>query len=123
MTAHDRLEIGMYSFDCRDAAALAGFWSRVLGRSVDPGATADYATIGFAEGGPTWMFVRSDDIAEGRNRLMLDLAGEENWRQHADRMERFGATRVAEHEVQGARWVELRDPENNTFRIFGPRPQ
>jgi predicted enzyme related to lactoylglutathione lyase len=123
MTAHDRLEIGMYSFDCGDAAALAGFWSRVLGRSVDPGATAAYATIGFAEGGPTWMFVRSDDIAEGRNRLMLDLAGEENWLQHAERVEGLGATRVAEHEVQGARWVELRDPENNTFRIFGPRPR
>ena len=123
MTAHDGLEIGMYSFDCRDAAALADFWSRVLGRSVDPNATADYATIGFAEGGPTWMFVRSNDVAEGRNRLMLDLAGEENWLQHADRVEQFGATRVAEHEVQGARWVELRDPENNTFRIFGPRPQ
>ena len=123
MTAHDRLEIGMYSFDCRDAAALAGFWSRVLGRSVDPGATAAYAPIGFAERGPTWMFVRSNDIAEGRNRLMLDLAGEEHWLQHADRVERFGATRVGEHEVQGARWVELRDPENNTFRIFGPRPQ
>jgi Glyoxalase-like domain len=54
---------------------------------------------------------------------MLDLAGEENWLQHAERVVRLGATRVAEHEVQGARWVELRDPENNTFRIFGPRPR
>jgi hypothetical protein len=30
---------------------------------------------------------------------------------------------VAEHEVAGvARWVEFRDPEDNTFRIFAPRP-
>ena len=27
-----------------------------------------------------------------------------------------------DHEVDGVRWVEFRDPENNTFRIFAPRP-
>lgn len=123
MAGHERLEVGMYSFDCRDAAALAGFWSRVLERPLDAGATLEYATIGFDDEGPTWMFVRSEEPGEGRNRLMLDLGGEENWRQEAERVQRLGATRIAEHEVQGARWVELRDPENNTFRIFGPRPR
>jgi hypothetical protein len=113
----------MYSFDCRDAAALAGFWSRVLERPLDAGATLEYATIGFDDEGPTWMFVRSEEPGEGRNRLMLDLGGEENWRQEAERVQGLGATRIAEHEVQGAHWVELRDPENNTFRIFGPRPR
>jgi hypothetical protein len=122
MTGHDRLAIGMYSFDCRDAAALAQFWSRMLERPVDQGATAAYATIGFADEGPTWMFVRSDDPAEGRNRLMLDFAGELEYRQEADRAESLGARRVADHEVNDVRWVELRDPEDNTFRIFAPRP-
>jgi len=113
----------MISFDCRDAAALAGFWARVLRRPVDSGATADYATIGFDDAGPTWMFVRTDDLAEGRNRLMLDLGGGEDWREQAQRVETLGARRIADHEVEGvARWVELRDPENNTFRIFAPRP-
>jgi len=123
MTGHDRLTIGMYSFDCRDAAALAQFWSRMLERPVDQGATAAYATIGFADDGPTWMFVRSPEPGEGRNRLMFDFAGENGWRQEADRAESLGASRVAEHEVDGVRWVELRDPENNTFRFFAPRPQ
>jgi predicted enzyme related to lactoylglutathione lyase len=114
----------MYSFDCRDAAALAEFWSGVLERPVDDGATAAYATIGFDEPGPTWMFVHSDEPGEGRNRLMLDLGGEDDWREQTDRVEALGAKRVAEHEVPGvARWVELRDPENNTFRIFAPRPR
>jgi predicted enzyme related to lactoylglutathione lyase len=122
MTGHERLAIGMYSFDCRDAAALAQFWSRMLERPVDQGATAAYATIGFSDEGPTWMFVRSDDRAEGRNRLMLDFAGEFEYRQEADRAESLGARRVADHEVDGVRWVELRDPENNTFRMFAPRP-
>ena len=121
------LQVGMYSFDCRDAAALAEFWSGVLIRPVDPGATSDYATIGFDSEGPTWMFVRSDDRGEGRNRLMLDLGGEEDYREQASRVEGLGARRIADHEVDAeagrVRWVELRDPEDNTFRIFGPRPQ
>ena len=114
----------MISFDCDDAAALAEFWSGVLVRPVDADASRDYATIGFADEGPTWMFVHSDDPGEGRNRLMLDLGGDEDWRQQADRVQALGAKRVAEHEVTGvARWVEFRDPEDNTFRIFAPRPQ
>jgi predicted enzyme related to lactoylglutathione lyase len=116
------LQVGMYSFDCRDAAKLAAFWSGVLELPVDEGATAAYATIGFETEGPTWMFVQSADLPDGRNRLMLDLGGESDWQRQADRVEGLGATRVADHEVDGVRWVELRDPEDNTFRIFAPRP-
>ena len=47
MTSKDSIKVGMYSFDCRDAAALAGFWSKVLMRPVDDGATQAFATIGF----------------------------------------------------------------------------
>jgi predicted enzyme related to lactoylglutathione lyase len=122
VTSSTPLEVGMYSFDCRDAARLAEFWSRLLERTVDEGATSAYATIGFDAEGPTWMYVQSEDLADGRNRLMLDLAGEDDWQQHADRVESLGATRVADHEVNGVRWVDFRDPEGNTFRIFAPRP-
>lgn len=62
-------------------------------------ATRDYATIGFDDEGPTWMFVYSKEPGEGRNRLMLDLGGEEDWREQANRVEALGATRIAEHEV------------------------
>jgi len=117
------LTVGMYSFDCSDVGALAAFWSAVLERPVDDGGTDAFATIGFTQDGPTWIFMHSDDPGAGRNRLMLDLAGGEDWRQQADRVEALGARRVAEHEVAGvARWVEFRDPEDNTFRIFAPRP-
>jgi Glyoxalase-like domain len=33
------------SIDCSDALALAGFWSQVLGRPVNPGADAENAAI------------------------------------------------------------------------------
>jgi hypothetical protein len=94
-------EVGMCSFDCRDAATLAGFWSGLLERPVDAGATAAYATIGLEDEGPASMFVRAEEPGEGRNRFMLDLGGEELWRQEAERVEALGATRIAEHEVQG----------------------
>jgi catechol 2,3-dioxygenase-like lactoylglutathione lyase family enzyme len=113
----------MYSFACRDPEALAAFWSRVLDRPVDPRGARDWVTIGLADEGPTWVFTRSADPPAGPNRLVLDLGGDEAWREHADRVEALGARRVAEHEVDGARWVEFRDPEGNTFRIFAPRPQ
>jgi hypothetical protein len=44
--SQDNMKVGMYSFDCRDAAALAEFWSGVLMRPVDEGATSAFATIG-----------------------------------------------------------------------------
>jgi hypothetical protein len=93
----------------------------VLDQRVDDGAAPAYSTIGFDAEGPRWMFVQSTDLPAGRNRLMLDLGGEDDWQQQAG-VESLGATRVADHEVDGVRWVEFRDPERNTFRIFAPRP-
>jgi predicted enzyme related to lactoylglutathione lyase len=124
MGSRDSMKVGMYSFDCRDAAALAGFWSGVLMRPVDEGATSAFATIGFEEDGPTWMFHQpAGELADGDNRLMLDLGGEDDWAEQADRVEALGAERVSDNEQDGIRWVVFRDPEGNTFRIFAPRPQ
>jgi hypothetical protein len=122
--SEDRMRVGMHSFDCRDAAALAGFWSGVLMRPVDEGATQAFATIGFHGEGPTWMFHRPQgELPTVHNRLMLDLAGEADWAAQADRVETLGAERVSDNEQDSIRWVVFRDPEGNTFRIFAPRPQ
>jgi hypothetical protein len=124
MDSQDSMQVGMYSFDCRDAAALAGFWSGVLMRPVDEGATSEFATIGFDQDGPTWMFHQpAGDLATGDNRLMLDLSGEDDWAEQAERVAALGAERVSDNEQDGIRWIVFRDPEGNTFRIFAPRPQ
>jgi hypothetical protein len=96
----------------------------VLSRPVDAGATSAFATIGFDDEGPTWMFHQpAGELAPGKNRLMLDLSGGSGWRQQADRVEALGAVPVSENEQDGIRWVVLLDPEGNTFRIFAPRPE
>jgi predicted enzyme related to lactoylglutathione lyase len=117
------MKVGMYSFDCRDASTLASFWSSVLIRPVDEGATPAYATIGFQAEGPTWMFHQpAGELAAGDNRLRLDFDGGADWAEQANRVEALGAERVSDNEQGGVRWVEFRDPEGNTFRIFAPRP-
>ncbi|MDQ8704709.1 VOC family protein [Streptomyces sp. LHD-70] len=124
MGTRNSMKVGMYSFDCRDAAALAEFWAGVLIRPVDAGATAAFATIGFEGDGPTWMFHRpAGELPLGDNRLMLDLGGGSDWAEQADRVEALGAERVSDNEQDGVRWTVFRDPEGNTFRIFAPRPE
>lgn len=112
--------IGMYSFLCSDAAQLAGFWAQVLGKRVDPGASADYATLDF-DVGPTWLFVRAPGGSTGPSRFMLDLA-DSAYEREADRIESLGAERVSDNEQHGIRWTVFRDPDGNTFRLFAPRP-
>lgn len=36
------------SIDCADAARLAAYWSAILERPIDEGATEDFASIGMA---------------------------------------------------------------------------
>lgn len=115
------LAIGMYSFDCGDASRLPEFWSKVIGKPVDDGATADYATLDFDLEGPTWIFVKVPERATGSNRFMLDLT-DPAYPSEAQRIEHLGAERVSDSEQDGVRWTVFRDPEGNTFRIFAPRP-
>jgi predicted enzyme related to lactoylglutathione lyase len=112
------LSMGMLSFQCRDAAKLAEFWSQVLGQPVDEGASPAYATIGFADPGVTWMFVQSD--SPGHGGFHPDLSAPD-WQAEADRVCSLGATRGDEHHESGVRWINLLDPEGNAFDIFAPR--
>lgn len=113
--------IAMYSFECSDAARLAEFWAKVMGKQVDSGASADYATLDFAAEGPTWMFVRASGPSQRANRFMLDLT-DSAYEREGERIDGLGAERVSDNEQDGIRWTVFRDPEGNTFRLFAPRP-
>src|ERR1700759_4124802 len=129
-----RLHIGMYSFQTADASALADFWGRLLEIPVDGGASARFASLNLNGDGPTWLFHwpsgGTDDaprpLAPASDRFMIDLAdhrGGVDREKEGTRAEESGATGRVDVEQGGAQWSELRDPDGNLFRIFGPRPE
>jgi hypothetical protein len=108
------------TFDCGDAATLAGFWSAATGHPVDDGATPEFASIGFPgePGRPAWLFAQVPEGKSAKNRVHLDLAaGDADGEAEIDRLVGLGAKRVAEHDEGGARWTVLADPEGNEFCV------
>jgi hypothetical protein len=111
------LTIGHVTFDCADAAALAGFWSELLDRPLDANASPEFATVGMAEGlSPVLMFIQVPDKTPGKNVIHLDLKAED-WREQIDRAIGLGAKHIGDFDEYGAQWVTLADPEGNLFDI------
>jgi len=107
------------TLDCANAAELAAFWSQVLGRPVDPGATGEFAAIGLAGGSngrPVWMFHKVPESKTAKNRAHVDLITAD-LAAEVDRIVRLGATRLGDLEENGARWTTLTDPAGNEFDL------
>jgi predicted enzyme related to lactoylglutathione lyase len=103
------------TFDCADAARVAGFWSSVLDESVDPGASADFATI-TSRTSASWMFVKVPEPKTAKNRVHIDLATSD-LDAELERLAGLGATRLADLDEGGTRWTTLADPEGNEFDV------
>ena len=110
------LTLANVTFDCADAAELAGFWSQVLQRPVDDGAMEYFATIGAADPGPTLMFLKVDEDKTAKNRCHLDLNADDRDAE-VKRVLNLGATYVDEHKEHGHQWTVLRDPSGNEFCV------
>jgi predicted enzyme related to lactoylglutathione lyase len=107
------------TLDCADAAELAGFWSQVLGRAVDPGATKEFAAIGLAAGAngrPVWMFHKVPETKTAKNRSHVDLVTADLGAE-VDRVVQLGASRLADLEEGGVKWTTLTDPAGNEFDL------
>src|SRR3954468_24347062 len=78
--------IASVTFDCTDALAVGTFWSEALGRPLDPGASPDFAAIGFGgrrapagwgevahEHDPAFLFVPVPEGKTAKNRVHLDV--------------------------------------------------
>lgn len=106
------LTVGMITFDTTDAVALATWWARHTGGTVQDEADGWFVTV--ASAGPTLAFQKVPDPTPGKNRLHLDL--------HVpDRVETArtlladGATLVAERTMGDFAWTVLADPDGNQF--------
>jgi catechol-2,3-dioxygenase len=115
------VELKHVVIDTRNAAQLAAFWSQVLERPVDDGATEYFATVGGSGDEPLrprFMFIQVPEERVVKNRVhpdfhTADLAAE------VDRLVAIGAVKVGEFDEYGTHWVTLADPEGNVFDVAG----
>lgn len=107
--------------DCVDAKRLAMFWSGLLGRPVDDGASEHFALVpGTTDRTfPALMFLQVPEPRAGKNRLHLDLTATDR-ALAVKQAVGLGATVVGEFDEYGARWTTLADPEGNVFDIADP---
>jgi deazaflavin-dependent oxidoreductase (nitroreductase family) len=111
------------SIDCADPVALAGFWSEVLGRPVNPGADAENAAIDAAgpASGPRLAFHKVPEPKTVKNRLHLDLRTDQ-FDAESKRLTALGATPIRDIEKPAARWTTVADPEGNEFDLVAAQP-
>lgn len=114
------MTISIYSTttDCADAGKLATFWAEVFGRTVDPEASAFFASIGRAasDGQTVMMFIQVPDGKTVKNRMHLDLQADDRAAE-VERIVGLGASIHSEHDEYETRWTTLLDPEGNEFCI------
>jgi hypothetical protein len=112
------MSVSVYAvtFDCADAAGLAGFWSAVLERPVDDGASADVASITLGDQQPHWYFMKVPEGKMVKNRVHADLVTADLGGE-VKRIVALGATEQADYHEDGYQWVTLLDPEGNEFDL------
>ena len=114
------LSIAAVTFDCRDAATVAQFWSSAFDVPLDPepAASAFFASIGRSTPGAaaTMMFIQVPEGKDVKNRVHLDLQADDRAAE-VDRLVGLGASVVHDKDEWGTRWTTLTDPEGNEFCV------
>ncbi|OYN95932.1 hypothetical protein CGZ96_15755 [Enemella evansiae] len=112
------------TFDCQDVATQSRFWSALLDRPIDEGASEFFAGISVTHGEPTGspglLFLKvGSDREPAKNPVHLDLY-DADLEGAAARAKELGAEQVGAFDEFGIEWVTLRDPEGNLFDIGRP---
>lgn len=111
------LTLAMITVDAADPVPLARWWAERTGGTILTENDGWYVVVQLP-GGPRLSFQKVDDPTPGKNRLHLDLTSDDLDAAVADLVE-AGATRVADHEIDGFAWVVLADPAGNQFCLAG----
>ena len=113
------LSVLAISFDAHNPAELAQFWAQVLRRSVNDGATENFASVAAdTDGrlGPVLMFHKVPEGKTVKNRVHLDLQAADVTTE-AERLTTLGAQQVRSLAENNNRWISFRDPEGNEFDL------
>ncbi len=103
--------------DCKDAKALAPFWSAVLGYK-EVAAAAQYVVLGTGDRTQHELILQGvEEPKTGKNRMHLDIHAQDI-EAEAGRLVGLGATKLAGPiEELGERWIVLADPEGNELCV------
>jgi predicted enzyme related to lactoylglutathione lyase len=107
------------SLDAHNAAQLAQFWAEALHRTVNDGATEDFASIAAdtdSRLGPLLMFHKVPEGKSVKNRVHFDLEAAEVLTE-ADRLTSLGAKQIRSLAENNNRWISFIDPEGNEFDL------
>ena len=107
------------SFDAHDAGQLAHFWADALHRTVNDGATEDFASIATdpdSQRGPLLMFHKVREGKIVKNRVHFDLQAADVATE-ADRLMSLGAKQIRSLTENDNRWISFVDPEGNEFDL------
>ncbi|MFI5715099.1 VOC family protein [Nocardia sp. NPDC051750] len=109
--------IACTTFDCTDAAALAGFYAQLLDHPVDADASEFFATVGRGSGmTPPLMFLKVPERTPGKNSVHLDMMATD-LSAEVERAVALGAKHIGDFDEYGLQWATLADPEGNLFDI------
>jgi predicted enzyme related to lactoylglutathione lyase len=113
--------------DCKDAYALAQFWSALTGWPIDeenePGDTQCLIAPMLPEpldaGTPGMLFIQVPEPKTAKNRIHVDMVPTDRSRdEEVARLSALGASVIADHRTaDGLGWVVMTDPEGNEFCI------
>jgi predicted enzyme related to lactoylglutathione lyase len=120
-TKRPRMSIALLgiSVDAVDAARLANFWAQALQRTIDDGATEDFASIATdpdSQRGPFLMFHKVPEGKTVKNRVHFDLQAADIAAE-ADRLTSLGAQQIRSLGENNNRWISFIDPEGNEFDL------
>jgi hypothetical protein len=123
------VKIACVAFDCLDALVVGRFWSAAIGRPLDPGASSEFASIGFhgrrdragwgpveRDADPTWLFARVPESKTVKNRLHLDVIAADP-EVEIERLVGLGATRIADRDEYWYTGTLMADPEGSEFDL------
>jgi predicted enzyme related to lactoylglutathione lyase len=107
------------SFDAHDVRQLAHFWAEALHRTVNCGATEDFASIAGDPGSELGALLMFHKVPEGKtvkNRVHFDLQAADVATE-ADRLTSLGAKQIRSLAENNDRWISFVDPEGNEFDL------